>query len=149
MNILFIAYFPMEPSVGGIQRVTDILTHELIRRGHNVNYLSLQLGPTSSDLTTSAPQYYINVEKVSDWKSRIEDLLEKLEVEYIINQSPNMLTNHTLRSISTKAKIISVFHTQPFLNDNVTRRIILQTKTYNVKQFVFKCLSFVLPPLRS
>ena len=73
MSILFIAYFQMEPSVGGIQRVTDILTNELIRRGHNVNYLSLQLGPTSPDLTTSAPQYYINVEEVGDWKSRIEE----------------------------------------------------------------------------
>lgn len=149
MSILFIAYFPMEPSVGGIQRVTDILTNELIRRGHNVNYLSLQLGPTSSDLTTSAPQYYINVEEVGDWKSRIEELLKKLQVEYIINQSPNMLTNRALRSISTKAKIVSVFHTQPFLNDNVTRRIILQSKTYNVKQFLFKYLSFIIPSLRS
>lgn len=149
MNILFIAYFPMEPSVGGIQRVTDILTHELIRRGHNVNYLSLQLGPTSLDLTTSAPQYYINVEEVGDWKSRIEELLKKLQVEYIINQSPNMLTNRALRSISTKAKIVSVFHTQPFFKDNVTRRIILQSKTYNVKQLLFKYLSFILPSLRS
>lgn len=139
----------MEPSVGGIQRVTDILTHELIRRGHNVNYLSLQLGPTSPDLTTSAPQYYINVEEVSDWKSRIEELLKKLQVEYIISQTPNMLTNCALRSISTKAKIVSVFHTQPFLNDNVTRRIILQSKTYNVKQLLFKYISFILPSLRS
>lgn len=149
MNILFIAYFPMEPSVGGIQRVTDILTHELIRKGHNVNYLSLQLGSTSPDLTTSAPQYYINVEEVGDWKSRIEELLEKLQIEYIINQSPNPLTNRALRSISTNAKIVSVFHTQPFLNDNVTRRSILQSKTYNFKQGLFKYISYILPLLRS
>ena len=55
MNILFLAYFPMEPSVGGIQRVTDILVKELLRRGNDVSCLSLQLGPLATDLTT-APQ---------------------------------------------------------------------------------------------
>lgn len=149
MNILFLAYFPMEPSIGGIQRVTDILTRELIRREHKVNFLSLQLGPTSPELMTSAPQYYINVEKEVNWKDQIEELLEKLQIEYIINQSPNALTNRVLRCISTKAKIVSVFHTQPFLNDNVTRKIILQTKTYNFKLELFKWLSFIVPSFRS
>lgn len=65
MNLLFIAYFPMEPSVGGIQRVTDVLTRELFRRGHIVNFLSLQLGPTSPELTTSATQYYIKVGSIN------------------------------------------------------------------------------------
>lgn len=149
MNLLFIAYFPMEPSVGGIQRVTDVLTRELIRRGHIVNFLSLQLGPTSPELTTSATQYYINIEKESNWKNQIEKLLDKLQVEFIINQSPNALTNRSLRCVSTKAKIVSVFHTQPFLNDNVTRKIIVQTKTYSFKQKLFKFLSFIVPSFRS
>lgn len=149
MNLLFIAYFPMEPSVGGIQRVTDVLTRELFRRGHIVNFLSLQLGPTSPELTTSATQYYINIEKESNWKNQIEKLLDKLQVEYIINQSPNALTNRTLRCVSTKAKIVSVFHTQPFLNDNVTRKIIVQTKAYSFKQKLFKYLSLIVPSFRS
>ena len=149
MNLLFIAYFPMEPSVGGIQRVTDVLTRELIRRGHIVNFLSLQLGPTSPELTTSATQYYINIEKESNWKNQIEKLLDKLQVEFIINQSPSALTNRTLRCVSTKAKIVSVFHTQPFLNDNVTRKIIVQTKTYSFKQKLFKYLSLIVPSFRS
>lgn len=149
MNILFLAYFPMEPSIGGTQRVTDILTRELIRRGHIVNYLSLQLGPTSPELTISAPQYYINIEKESNWRNQIEKLLDKLQVEYIINQSPNAITNRALRCISTKARIVSVFHTQPFLNDNLTRGIILQAKTYNFKQRLFKWFSLCVPSFRS
>lgn len=148
MRILFVAYFPMEPSVGGVQRVTNVLVTELMRRGHEVSCLSLQLGHTASDLTI-APQYYINVEQDADWKTHLEELMNKLSVEYIINQSPNTLTYNVLKELKTKAKIVSVFHTQPFLNDNISRNIILRTHTYNIKQCLFKYLSFVLPPIRS
>lgn len=148
MNILFLAYFPMEPSVGGIQRVTDILVKELLRRGNDVSCLSLQLGPLATDLTT-APQYYINVEQDTNWKKHIEDLINERNIEYIINQSPNTLTYHVLKLLKTKAKIVSVFHTQPFLDDDITRRQILNTPTYNLKQRSFKYLSFIFPYIRS
>lgn len=148
MKILFVAYFPMEPSVGGVQRVTNVLVTELMRRGHEVSCLSLQLGHTASDLTI-APQYYIDVEQDADWKTHLEELMNKLSVEYIINQSPNTLTYNVLKELKTKAKIVSVFHTQPFLNDNISRNIILRTHTYNIKQCLFKYLSFVLPSIRS
>lgn len=148
MKILFVAYFPMEPSVGGVQRVTNVLVTELMRRGHEVSCLSLQLGHTASDLTI-APQYYIDVEQDADWKTHLEELMNKLSVEYIINQSPNILTYNVLKELKTKAKIVSVFHTQPFLNDNISRNIILRTHTYNIKQCLFKYLSFVLPSIRS
>lgn len=139
MRILFVAYFPMEPSVGGVQRVTNVLVTELMRRGHEVSCLSLQLGHTASDLTI-APQYYINVEQDADWKTHLEELMNKLSVEYIINQSPNTLTYNVLKELKTKAKIVSVFHTQPFLNDNISRNIILRTHTYNIKQCLFTIL---------
>ena len=148
MNILFLAYFPMEPSVGGIQRVTDILVKELLRRGNDVSCLSIQLGPLATDLTT-APQYYINVEQDTNWKKHIEDLINERNIEYIINQSPNTLTYHVLKLLKTKAKIVSVFHTQPFLDDDITRRQILNTPTYNLKQRSFKYLSFIFPYIRS
>ena len=148
MNILFLAYFTMEPSVGGIQRVTDILVKELLRRGNDVSCLSLQLGPLATDLTT-APQYYINVEQDTDWKNHIENLINERNIEYIINQSPNTLTYHVLKLLKTKAKIVSVFHTQPFLDDDITRRQILNTPTYNLKQRSFKYLSFIFPYIRS
>lgn len=148
MNILFLAYFPMEPSVGGTQRVTDVLVKELLRRGNDVSCLSLQLGPIATDLTT-APQYYINVEQDTNWKKHIEDLINERNIEYIINQSPNTLTYHVLKLLNTKAKIVSVFHTQPFLDDDITRRQILNTPTYNLKQRSFKYLSFIFPYIRS
>lgn len=148
MNILFLAYFPMEPSVGGIQRVTDILVKELVRRGHDVSCLSLQLGPEATDVPI-APQYYINVEQDTNWEKHFEELINERKIEYIINQSPNTLTNRVLKLLKTKAKIVSVFHTQPFLNDDITRRQILNTRTYNFKQFSFKYLSFLFPHIRS
>lgn len=148
MNILFLAYFPMEPSVGGIQRVTDILVKELLRRGHDVSCLSLQLGPETTDVPI-APQYYINVEQDTNWEKHFEELINVRKIEYIINQSPNTLTNRVLKLLKTKAKIVSVFHTQPFFNDDITRRQILNTRTYNFKQLSFKYLSFLFPHIRS
>ena len=40
MNILFLFYKPIIPSEGGVQRVTNSLTEELLKRGHNVVFLS-------------------------------------------------------------------------------------------------------------
>ena len=39
MNILFISPIPIIPYFGGIERVTDILSRELQRRGHCVVFL--------------------------------------------------------------------------------------------------------------
>lgn len=39
MNILFINNIPFNPTLGGIERVTDILTKALIKLGYNIYYL--------------------------------------------------------------------------------------------------------------
>lgn len=39
MNVLFINNIPFNPSLGGIERVTDILTKSLIKKGYNIFYL--------------------------------------------------------------------------------------------------------------
>lgn len=40
MNIAFIYFRPFVPEYGGVERVTDILAKELIKKSHNVKYLS-------------------------------------------------------------------------------------------------------------
>ena len=40
MNILFVNDIPFNPTLGGIERVTDILAKFLIKRGYGVYYLS-------------------------------------------------------------------------------------------------------------
>ena len=38
-NIAFVGKHPFNPYMGGVERVTDILAKEFIRRGYNVWYL--------------------------------------------------------------------------------------------------------------
>lgn len=149
MNILFLTNFPIIPSAGGIQSVTDILSRELIIRGHNVNYLVL--APKSLDDTSNSTikHFFVDVEHNINWKKDVEDVLLTLQVEYIINQTPNALTCQVLREFYNRHKVVSVFHTQPFLNDGITRERILVDKTFNFKQKCFKLLTLLFPQLRS
>lgn len=45
MNILFVNDIPFNPIGGGLERVTDILTKEQLRRGHTIYYLYCKLRP--------------------------------------------------------------------------------------------------------
>ena len=148
MNILFLGYFPFIASDGGIQRVTDTLTKEFIKKGHNVYFLCVddpeELYP---GYITSAPQYFIN-RNCGNWKEKIHQLLQKHNINYIVHQGPTSITTQIISDLDLKIKIISVFHTQPFLNDEVTRKQIYMSRTYNFKQFCFKYLSYIFPFLR-
>ena len=149
MNILFLTNFPIIPSAGGIQRVTDILSRELIIRGHNVNYLVLAPKSLDDASNSTIKHFFVDVEHNINWKKNVEDVLLTLQVEYIVNQTPNALTCQVLREFNNRYKVVSVFHTQPFLNDGITRERILVSKTYNFKQNCFKLLTLLFPKLRS
>lgn len=149
MNILFLACFCIEPSVGGVQRVTDTLTKELQKRGHSVFFLSVQWKPFIPNYTTSAPQFYVDVEHDYLWKDYIKKIITENQIEYVINQMPGDLTNSVLEVLPPNVKIVSVFHTQPFLNDRISRKQICQSRTYNFKQKIFKIVSFVFPRVRA
>ena len=149
MNILFLADCYIEPSVGGIQRVTDTLAKEFVKRGHKVYFLSVNWGQMIAEYVPTSPQFYVDVKNTREWPTIIKQILDKNKIEYIINQMPGTLTNKVIEKVKTKEKIVSVFHTQPFLDDNVTRQQILRTRTYNFKQRFFKYISFLFPSLRS
>lgn len=148
MKVLFLAEFCIEPSVGGIQRVTDSLAKELMKRGNSVFFLSVKWGPFISNFKTSAPQFYVDIEHASDWKYQVEKIIRDNQIKYIINQMPGKVTNHLLKELSIDVKVISVFHTQPFLNDYITRRQILRFRVYTLKQRCFKIISFIFPGVR-
>ena len=151
MNILFLAYFPFLASKGGIQRVTDVLTKEFIKKGHSVFFLCVNNSFISSASIdqTSAPQYFINANS-DNMIELAEQLLLKHNIDFIINQTPNSFINLFLKKLilKVKVKVISVFHTQPFFNDNLTRKQIWQTHTFNVKQLCFKYISYVVPAIQ-
>ena len=56
-NILFVFHNPFDPSFGGTERVTDLLSKEFIKRGHNVFYLSTR--NKESEYKFPCTQYYL------------------------------------------------------------------------------------------
>lgn len=148
MNILFLSLFPIEPGAGGIQRVTDILAKEFVRRGHKVIFLSVQYDLIINGKIETAPQYYIYVNKDKDWEFKIEKLISDNKITHVINQVPTSITNKVLNSISQDVVKISVYHLQPFFNDNISRRQILASDTPNFKLLLFKYISYIFPKFR-
>jgi glycosyltransferase involved in cell wall biosynthesis len=149
MNILFLAECFIEPSMGGVQRVTDTLTKGFLSKGHKVFYLSIKWKQMVPDYTTTAPQFYVDVTHSVDWKNQIFSIIDKNEIEYVVNQMPGELTIMVLKELNRKVKIISVFHTQPFLDDGIKRRQILRIRVNNFKQLLFKYISFLFPCVRT
>lgn len=148
MNILFLATFGIDPSAGGVQRVTDTLAKELIKRGNSVIFLSVCARRFFHNCKSSIPQFHIDVDSSSDWKNQLHKLINNNHIEYVINQMPGNKTNQIVSELPRGVKVVTVFHTQPFLNDNLARRQILRSRTYNVKQFFLKYLSFCFPLIR-
>lgn len=89
MNILFTWPIPFNPSIGGVERVTDILAREFARRGHQIFYLH-----TKNFEGVPTYDYDVKVDfcPIKDSNSKInhefykEYLLEN-KIDIIINQA--------------------------------------------------------------
>ncbi len=118
MNILFVNDIPFNPIGGGIERVTDILTKELIKRGHTIYYLCGKLSQSKLYLLNytfpvklfQLPDYgfFDNEENVIFYKN----LQIELKLDVVVNQRGLGGYFNSLLPI-TDTKIVSVIHSTP------------------------------------
>ena len=118
MNILFVNDIPFNPMAGGLERVTDVLTKELVKRGYTIYYLCGKLPGSKSyllDYTFPAklfqlPNYgmFDNEENISYYKQ----LQSKLNIDIVINQRGLDGWFNSLLPL-TQTKLISVIHSIP------------------------------------
>lgn len=150
MNICFLAYFPMIPHMGGVQRVTTILSKELAFRGHSVVYLfyDVEYKHQLNNPDIEFPQYFIDAsqedkEKLSaDFHSFIHDH----KIDLIINQTPDKKSCSLLSLVCREVKIISVCHTVPFSAHGLTRRDIwIHIPCRNLKLAFYKLIALICP----
>lgn len=123
MNICFLAYFPMIPYVGGVQRVTTLLSRELSRRGHDIVYLchNEKYKDQIDDPDIEYPQYYIDISD-SDVESTFCDFLSDNKIDIVVCQEQGKETLKLLALIPDSVKVISVCHTMPFAIASATRK---------------------------
>lgn len=144
MNILFTSYFPTYPIAGGVQRVTTSLTKELLKKGYNIYYLCYKYTrEATNDIVI--PQYFIDIKKssIETITKEINSIVEKHSIDVIINQTPDLGAYKICKQISTKVKVISVIHTQPYSEDSITWMRILKMRAVNFKHFLFKMASLL------
>lgn len=143
MNILFLFTRPIIPHMGGVQRVTHMLTEEMIRRGHNVVFLSTgyeyRTGNNENDANaTIAKQYFLISNGNKDTiRKEYHDILKAKNINIVINQQPHP-DAHFLLSITPKEiKKISCIHIQPFNTQTYAQTIIKnrQCSTWKGKLF--------------
>ena len=118
MNILFVNDIPFNPIGGGLERVTDILTKELQKRGHTIYYLCCKLASRRQfllDYNFPAEVYQLPCDGLFDIDENItfyKSLLSDLEVDVVINQRGLGGNFNSLLPITNK-RIISVIHSKP------------------------------------
>lgn len=117
MNILFVYDHKIIPSFGGLERVTYLLSQELMRRGHGVTYLSIgnEKGNTEEEID-NINQLFLPVNNFEDgvFSKKYQKLIADLKTDIIIYQGNS---NDILKCISFPVdgpRKISVVHFQPF-----------------------------------
>ena len=145
MNIMFVAIFPMVPSIGGVQRVTEILTKEMQSRGHNIIYVAYDRKEKMSYGKFAAPQYFVEVNNRKDIEiqSELKEIVDKNHITHVICQ--NLGNSAFIKFLPSNLKIVTVCHTQPYPKDSITRKQILSGNVTGLPQVVFKYISYCFP----
>lgn len=147
MNILFQFDDPIIASLGGVERVTDTLAKELVRRGHNVAFLCHQkMSLLKGNVEQSATQYYIDM---SLSKNRIiekvNDIVRKHKTEILITQNPNAVQLDIAKYFPKNIKRISVCHIRPYCFDSFDKKRISEIKPINCKHRLFLYIGRLFP----
>lgn len=116
LNLLFVYDTVIDPLKGGVERVTDVLSHEFRRRGHNVMYLILKRPINNkipnSDITTFLPDKIVDSEEN---KSFIQNFIKINKINFVLFQNTAFYDNNFPFNCwpIEKCKLINVIHNDP------------------------------------
>ncbi len=146
MNILFLFHSEIIPHKGGVQRVTDILAKELIKRGHLVIFLSTSKSNDIYNSYSGFQEYALGYKKDKDMcLKQYLHVLDKHKINVVINQEANKESLFLLKNTPKCIKTITVFHNRPFSLVNYERRVKRDLQTNNYLQKLFKYFSIAFP----
>ncbi len=117
MRIVFCYITPFHPNKGGIGRVTDALTRELQRRGHDIFYLIYPSGITiRHEFDYPAPLEYLPSKDLLS-QDNIDSYIRFLKdnkIDIVVNQSGNFDDSRLwLKCRTLGIPVVSVLHTYP------------------------------------
>lgn len=118
MKILFVNNIPFNPIAGGIERVTDVLAKELIKRGHRVYYLCAKIDASRQyllDYDYPALLYQLPCSGLFENEQNVvfyKKLQKELQIDVVINQRGLGGWINSILSV-TSVKLVSVIHSKP------------------------------------
>lgn len=105
-NILIISPREVNPTMGGIERVSDALARLLMNEGYSVVFLSEEHSSTE-DYIPSSIQYFVDNNKAKRL-SQLLDIVKKYNINVVVNQTGGQVA--LLGQLPRSVKIISVMH---------------------------------------
>lgn len=145
MNILFLFFKPIIPSVGGVERVTHVLTKEFLHRGNNVYFLCTNYKEiVDCDYEFIAPQFKL---RSSNDFAYLKEIIKTYKINIVINQDFTEFSAKLLLSLPVEVKKISVFHSLPFATYLNERNILKRWHPKSVQGYLFKYIGIASPKL--
>lgn len=125
MNIAFLFYCPIVPHIGGVQRVTDVLTKEFVKRGHNVIFICTESRNMDDAYQNySATQIYLDSNKnEEEFIADYCKILHTNDIDVVISQKAQKESLLLLANTPICVKRISVVHINPYAIIGNERRI--------------------------
>jgi len=121
MKILFLLRIEVIPSLGGVERVTHLLTQFLLKKGIEVSYLYYGINSiTDNKFHSNLKVYFLpnsDIYRENENILFIQKILINEKINILINQSAinNKFANILAKSVkNTPTRIISVLHNAPF-----------------------------------
>ena len=142
-KILFVSLHTIHSSLGGVERVTHLLTTELIKRGYSVIYLSLMQSEGIDE--TAAPQYYFPCTDIDSEEnvSFYNAFITQYQIDVVVNQFGGLEQSFLFLEINPvnrcRVKVISVYHNKPLLDYGYFHKYALfplPDKKYSLLTFV-------------
>lgn len=125
MNIAFLFYCPIVPHIGGVQRVTDVLTKEFVKRGHNVIFICTESRNMDDAYQNySATQIYLDSNKnEEEFIADYCKILHTNDIDVVISQEAQKESLLLLANTPICVKRISVVHINSYAIIGNERRI--------------------------
>lgn len=139
MNILFYAY-SFVPNNGGVERVTDIISRELIKRGHHVYFLCGCDKDIKDESVLAAPIFYLHGRHDSELSHNdvtwLKQFAEDNHIDVIINQYPLFCRgDNVMKALPPSVKKIAFYHGKPFGYINV-RIYVQKHKSISLRKYL-------------
>ena len=147
MNIVFLSFIPFIRHFGGMQKVTDSIVVELMKRGHKVSVIYYEARKIPDGYEFSCKNQYIKTvdrpwdEIIAEWKQ----LLNDAHTNIVVSLNHNEKALRFLKCTPSPIKRISFNHLQPFPGVEYVKQTSLVMQPTNLKYQILKWAGILFP----